>query len=334
MKVVAKSNLQQMLETIASQMSVMAPVSRDGIVKFFLWSKGDEVNLEKNALIPPKNLLLPQSEKMYKYKTDKLTATVEEVPPLGKKQVIFGIRPCDAQSIHLLDMVFLTKGYEDSYYKDKRENSILVALACNAPEPTCFCQPMGIDPCRAENADVMMYDLGDRLAFEAQSEKGRELLELGSGQLQDDPVELPVQDYQFQLQVKLDGVTEKLQQMFEHPMWAEVCRKCIGCGTCTYLCPTCYCFDINSKNRGQEGFKFRCWDSCMFSEYTRMAGGHNPRPSKKERMRNRFLHKLQYFPERYHEVACVGCGRCLQKCPVNVDITRLIEQVREVSLDV
>ena len=120
--------------------------------------------------------------------------------------------------------------------------------------------------------------------------------------------------------------------MFDNPIWEEVTRPCIGCATCTYVCPTCYCFDINSENRGNEGVSFRCWDSCMFTDYTLMAGGHNPRPTKKERLRNRYMHKLSYFVDRHGTSLCVGCGRCILKCPAHLDIAEFIDKAAEVTV--
>ncbi|MCL1917493.1 MAG: 4Fe-4S dicluster domain-containing protein [Peptococcaceae bacterium] len=129
--------------------------------------------------------------------------------------------------------------------------------------------------------------------------------------------------------VNSDGVSEKLENMFEHPLWDEINLPCLGCGACTYVCPTCYCFDINDKTLSHTTInKQRCWDSCMFSDYTRMAGGHNPRPSKKERVRNRFLDKLLYNRQRHGRLFCVGCGRCVAKCPVNLEIATVIQKIQ------
>jgi ferredoxin len=125
------------------------------------------------------------------------------------------------------------------------------------------------------------------------------------------------------------GVAEKLSAMFEHPLWDELHLPCLGCGTCTFACPTCYCFEMGPELRGTMGTEMRYWDSCMFSEYTRMAGGHNPRPTLKERLRNRYLHKLSFFAERYGQGLCVGCGRCIEKCPVGLDISKVIEMIGE-----
>ncbi len=331
MKVVKKDKLKTLLDSFAKEARTFAPVNANGVIKFLPWKGEGEVDLRENALLPPKDLLFPQTEVMYRYTAKGLLGDITEVAATAEKQVIFGIRPCDVKSLSMMDDVFLTKGYEDDYYKSKRENTILVSLGCSEPQPTCFCTSMGIDMTEAADADVVMYDLGDRLALEAKTEAGENLLN-GAAGLEDGSAEKPAAK-DCQLQADAEGLAEKLAQMFQHPYWDDLGRTCIGCGTCTYLCPTCHCFDIRRKNIGDQGFQFRCWDSCMFSEYTRMAGGHNPRPSKKERVRNRFLHKLQYFPERYGKVACVGCGRCVAKCPVNMDITRIIAELREVSVN-
>ncbi|GAW92998.1 4Fe-4S dicluster domain-containing protein [Calderihabitans maritimus] len=333
MKTIKKAKIAELLDKIAAEQTIFAPVAVEGVTRFARWGqhKGD-LYLEGNSLLPPKDLLFPQTEKMYSYHVKGMTAAVDEVATTAEPQIIFGIRPCDVKSLEMLDDVFLTKGYVDEFYKSRRDNTLLVALGCRKPEPTCFCTSWGIDPAQAPGADVNAFDLGEELGFEARTEAGQKFLDAYTQFFSEASSSAPKAE-ECTLKVDPEGITEKLQKMFEYSLWDELYHKCLGCGICTYVCPTCHCFDIQSENRGDQGFKFRCWDSCMFSEYTRMAGGHNPRPSKKERLRNRFLHKLQYFPERYNKFACVGCGRCLSKCPVNMDITRLIDRVKEVKLD-
>ncbi|MGI9951166.1 4Fe-4S dicluster domain-containing protein [Moorellaceae bacterium AZ2] len=330
---IAKDKLPELLQAWAGEAKVFVPQERGGATAFLLWDGRGKLTLgEGNTLEPPKDLFFPRTETMYRYQVQGQEAGITEVPPFDEKMVLVGVRSCDARSFLLMDDVFLTKGYVDEFYRRRRENTCVVALACTEAAPTCFCIAFGIDPGRAEGADVQMWPLDDGYLLEAVTEAGQELLrQAGSLLGEAGDASLPAAAVP-QLEVDVSGVTEKLRRMFEHPYWTAVSRKCLGCGACTYLCPTCHCFDIQSENRGNSGYKFRCWDSCMFSEYTRMAGGHNPRPSKKERLRNRFLHKLQYFPERYGKFACVGCGRCLDRCPVNVDITRVIREVKEVTL--
>jgi ferredoxin len=224
-----------------------------------------------------------------------------------------------------LDEVFLTKGFVDEFYANAREKLLCVSIGCAQAAETCFCESMGIDPQLAPNADIMLQDCGDAFNVIAQTEKGEAEVARWESYLEQGEAQPVACDQS--LKVSMDGVVDKLEGMYEHPIWENLSIKCLNCGTCTYVCPTCHCFDISQENRMKEGVRFRCWDSCMFSEYTAMAGGHNPRPQKKERVRNRFMHKLNYFEERYGKTLCVGCGRCVEKCPVALDITRLIDEI-------
>lgn len=332
MKTLAKNKVKEAIDIAARDAKVLVPMEVNGISKFAPWGTEGTLDLEAvNTLLPPKDILFPNTEKMYSY-----TMCNQEVKDLkvhedAESQVIFGIRPCDMQSIKCLDDVFLTKTFVDEFYSKKREKFVAVCIGCTKSNPTCFCDSMGINPAKHEGADVMLYDLGNAYGLEAQTDNGKALVEKWQGILSEGSGQAP--EVSCTLKVDMKGVPEKLAKMFEHPIWKEVSQKCIGCGTCTYLCPTCYCFDIDNRNDGNEGYRFRCWDSCMFSEYTRMAGGHNPRPSKTERVRNRYMHKLQYFNERYSKNLCVGCGRCLAKCPVDMDITLFIDKVKEVAVN-
>jgi ferredoxin len=325
-----KSDLNQALEILAADASVFVPGEVEGVKRFRLWEDGMEIHLTgENTALPPKDILFPCTEKMYNYKMGPNIEIKEVVE--NPHQVIFGIRPCDMRSIDCMDHVFLEKGYVDSFYSRKRENVLLFAIGCTSVARTCFCDSMGLNPNDAPNADVMMHDAGDSLVMEAYTQKGSEALNRLSGLLSEGGE--AKKDTACELKVNMtEDMPSKLGKMFEHPIWDEVTRACVGCATCTYVCPTCYCFDIDSDNHGEEGTKYRCWDSCMFSDYSRMAGGHNPRPTKKERVRNRYLHKLSFFHDRYGQLLCVGCGRCVEKCPAHMDITTFIDKAAEVEI--
>ena len=328
MKIIAKERLPEVLQLLAKDYNVLVPAKFEGVTRFTPYSGDVELVLEENVLMPPKDIFFPQTEKMYKFKAKNKSLEIEELPVEKEEQLIFGIRSCDLKSLECLDQVFLTKGYVDHFYKDKRERTALIALSCVRPQEACFCHSMGVDPQNGVGADIQAYDLKEKIGFKAISEKGQEILEKISGLLAEEEVSIPSFG-EFNLKADIEGVPEKLQGMFEHPIWADISRKCLNCGACTYVCPTCHCFDIDSEVRGEDGVKIRCWDSCMFGEYTQMAGGHNQRPTKKERVRNRFMHKLRYFPERYQMLLCTGCGRCVIKCPVNMDITAIIKKIKE-----
>ena len=114
---------------------------------------------------------------------------------------------------------------------------------------------------------------------------------------------------------------------FDNPFWSTIHGKCLACGTCTYLCPTCHCFDISDEATASNGLRIRSWDSCMFPLFTKETSGHNPRQSQKERWRQRAMHKFKYFVDNFNAIACVGCGRCVMYCPVNIDIRKVVEDI-------
>ncbi|KUO52504.1 MAG: hypothetical protein APF76_05575 [Desulfitibacter sp. BRH_c19] len=333
MKSINKQKLADVLNEWSKSHAVMAPIEEGNITSFIKWEEGKVVKLDKNSDIPVKSVFFPQTEELYEYKVEKDNMEIIEATPINEELVVFGIRPCDLKSLEMLDDLFLTRGYIDPYYKAKKDNAVIVSYLCGKPCRTCFCESMGIDYQKAEGADIAMYQDGENFGFVAQTQKGEALLETIASLTEENDIKLP-EKQEFILKADTEGLADKLAAMFEHPIWDSAYEKCIGCGACTYLCPTCHCFDINSHSRScGTGFKTRCWDSCMFPDYTLMAGGHNPRPTRKERFRNRFLHKLQQFPERYGKIACVGCGRCISKCPVNVDITDIISQLKEVDIN-
>ena len=324
--ILAKQNLAPLLESMANGRDVFVPAVVDGVAKFARYGEGVEPAFDLvNTTMPPKDLLFPQTQKMYHYDVDANGSYHIYEYDESCEQVVFGIRPCDMRSIACLDAGFPTKGFADGFYANAREKLLCVSIGCAQAAETCFCESMGIDPQLAPNADIMLQDCGDAFNVIAQTEKGEAEVArwesyLVQGEAQPVACDQP-------LKVSMDGVVDKLEGMYEHPIWENLSIKCLNCGTCTYVCPTCHCFDISQENRRKDGVRFRCWDSCMFSEYTAMAGGHNPRPEKLERVRNRFMHKLNFFERRYGMSLCVGCGRCVEKCPVALDITRLIDEI-------
>ena len=323
-----KSDLKEALRLLAADAGVYVPGELSGVSRFVLWNGGEVEPDGKNTELPPKDILFPHTEKMYAFKTG-ADAEIREFAE-DKKQIVFGVRPCDMASVERMDKVFLEGDFVDSFYARKRENTVFIALACREPGNTCFCDSIGLNPNEAA-ADVLLSDAGNAYYVTGRTGKGKEIVLLWKGLLKDG--KKPVEKAACALKTKMSGeLPEKLAKMFEHPVWDETGRVCIGCATCTYVCPTCYCFDIGAENYGAEGTAFRCWDSCMFSDYTRMAGGHDPRPTKKERIRNRYMHKLSYFNERCGVPLCVGCGRCVAKCPAHLDITEFIDKAAEVEL--
>ncbi|RJX17787.1 MAG: sulfite reductase [Desulforudis sp.] len=337
---ITRDQLATLLDRLVEKNKVIAPVSDNrGVVRYTAIRTAGDVAWEfDRAKVPPKSHFLPQTEELYCYDTTGGELRIEPVPAAGRA-VVFGVHPCDLRAIAALDPVF-DGVFKDVYYLDKRERTVVVGLACKQVLPGCFCRSYGIEPTDGEGADLMLTEVGDRYYAEILTPKGEALVREFPELFSDGGVEEGRRGKealsrelagQFQREVDLTGVKEKVDTMFEHPYWQEVARKCIGCGICTYLCPTCHCFDIIENHSGHRGSRLRCWDSCMFTDFTLHTSSHNPRSTKKERVRNRFLHKLSYHNERYGLAGCVGCGRCVAECPVNIDITKIIADIKEVD---
>ena len=323
-----KTNIDAVLELLAKTYEVYVPGVKSKIAQFIPWEPGAAVPEGANTTMPPKDILFPKTEKMYAYKLADPTSITElgEAP----KRAVFGIRPCDVHSIECMDKVFLQEGYTDSFYANRRANSCLIAVSCPQASDNCFCEAMGLDPNNAPGADIMLTDGGDFYTAKAYTEKGEAILEEWKEFLEDG--EEAKSDVHCSLKPDYrEDLPKQLVENFKNDeIWNRYSKACLGCGTCSFVCPTCYCFDINLDKGTSEGTEFRCWDSCMFSDYNLIAGGINARPTKKERLRNRFLHKLAYFLERYDTNLCAGCGRCISKCPSHIDIAEFIDYASEV----
>jgi len=327
-KVIEKSKLPILVGELAKEYEVFAPVKKKSIVSFERLSSGNEAYLGfRNTKKSPKEVFFPQTETLFTYKASKKDVELAESPTVKGERVVLAVRPCDARSFVLLDKFLSSGEHEDVYYLEKRKNTAIVGLACNHPLSTCFCTSLGGSPFGKEGMDLLLQDINDKYLIETVTERGEKLIEkfpwLKDAEKPDiEKAKKLSEDAETAMRskVSVDGVSEKLDEMFDDPFWDQICQKCLNCGVCTFLCPTCCCFDILDE----EGKRVRIWDSCQFSCFTLQGSGHNPRPSGKERMRQRIMHKFNYFVKNYGENFCVGCGRCVQECPVNLDIREVV----------
>jgi len=332
-KIIGKNEIGQFLEKLKQNSTVIAPVLRDGELSFDRIDSDDDVVLEfSNTRRAPKGVFFPREEVMFAYSKGESGVQIKE-PALDEDVVLFAARPCDARSFLLLDMVFDSEDYKDVYYTKRRDGSRVIGLACNNPRQTCFCTTVGSGPFNHDGMDLLLVDLGDRYLAEAVTEHGEELIDGLPAASDADKQKKSEMRENAEKGMKtvvedLDSLRSKLDGIYDADFWDDVHMKCIGCATCTYLCPTCHCFDIHEEEESDSsGYRLRLWDSCALSLFTLHTSGHNPRTSTKERTRQRIMHKFNYFVENYDEFACVGCGRCVQNCPVNLDIRDVLDTI-------
>jgi len=334
-KKINKKDIAKLLEQWSQQFTVFVPSKESGVATMLKWDGKDTSFLDwyRNTVVPPKASFLPPMEEMFRFQKDKEGYSIELLPSNEYKQLIFGIRPCDAKAMAILDMTF-EEAYEDPYYLSRRKSTVLVGLGCTNPCESCFCTSLGISPAESADVDLMLTDIGDDFLIEEVTDKGKELIAKTKGlkeAAKDDESKAKQSKKTSYDRVtrKLDteGIKDRLLASFDdEEFWEKVAAKCISCGICTLLCPTCYCFDISDELVRQAGTRFRSWDSCGFPLYTKMPM-ENPRQEKWRRVRQKVCHKYEFYPMTFDVIACTGCGRCIRLCPVNWDITQVLESV-------
>ncbi len=330
------SVLDNLFAEIAKYNTLYIPASDNaGGAKYTKWEEGTQYLDTLNTVKSPKDFFFPHTEDLMEFKVTGKNIELFDIREEAEDFVVFGVRACDVKSFDILDRVFLTDPV-DSYYASRREHGVIISLACTRPAETCFCTTFGIDPATPAG-DISAWKTEDSLYLQANTDKGEALLsklDVLTEECDTEAVEAQqekIRKIMDKLPLK-DLTTDsfgggKTLELFDSEKWAELSEACLGCGTCTFVCPTCQCYDIKDFNTGNGVIRYRCWDSCMFSEFTRMAHG-NSRLTQLERFRQRFMHKLVYYPENNDGLfSCVGCGRCLSKCPISMNIVKVMKSL-------
>jgi len=341
-KILKKEEFQDLLKALKETYEVFMPIKEDGFSRFKPLRDEATIDLSfTNTRLSPKSFLFPQSERMFEFSLDEKGEGAHIVKEAIKDylpKVIVAMRPCDAKALRLVDVNFNNPEFKDPWWVKRLESMTLVGLGCSQPCSTCFCTSVDCGPFNEEGLDVLLFDLGESFLARALTEKGTKLLKVG-GVDEDADIELKkkADEVKTEAEKKVGSQvpTHKLKEkdvddLFNALFWDDVAFACINCGTCTFLCPTCWCFDIQDEVTKEQGDRIRNWDSCMFPLFTLHASGHNPRAEKVQRVRQRFMHKLKYYVDKYDNgVACVGCGRCVNYCPVNIDIREVFKLMND-----
>ena len=329
-----KDHLSFWLRQLKASRDLIAPV-RDvsGDIVLAELAKMHETALDGPALLPsPKEFLLPQMEPLFCYSEEGVEESYNRRP-----RVLFGIRPCDLSAIRILDTFYLGEP-RDPYYESRRARTVLIAIACNQPDPTCFCLGLGTGPFLKTGFDLQLTDLGDRFLVETGSESGASLIK-SYAHIFSEPQTADLDDLyearlaaqsRFEKRVNLEQVRKRIQAgAVSRAFWESVAERCFECGGCVYNCPVCTCFNVLDRPTSPAaGKRMRLWDTCMFKGFTRMAGDVVPAQAKVNRTQRWFHHKLIHWPDRFGTFGCVGCGRCAVSCPGKIDMATVVLRIK------
>jgi sulfhydrogenase subunit beta (sulfur reductase) len=326
----SEESLNTWLDVLAGEVRLIAPRKVDGILLYRPVSSSDEILLDyTRPKMSAKEIVFPSTEPILSISKHGQDVTIFEPSP--EEQVIFGLRPCDAHGIAVLDAVFLEREPVDLNYAQRRAATTLVGLSCPQMWEDCFCNSMGGGPDDPTHLDVLLTPVQGGFAVDIVTEKGHALMsKLDLQEMEGEPPRSVLN----QVETVLDQ--ELWSQHFSDPYWDQLAQRCLECRLCAYVCPACRCFDVRDQvtehRAGYSSYdRLRCWDSCTGTNYRVVAGGSNPRATKGERLRNRFFCKFYYFPLEYGIGGCVGCGRCIEVCPVNIDIVEVLRDISQAS---
>lgn len=320
---IAKKDLSWLLSDLAGKFEIIAPIMSEGAPSFSTW-RGQNLGLEKNTLCPPTEFLLPQRETLFKY--IQYSGRYTFVEPMPTPRMIFGVRPCDLKAISILDKIFGSEP-QDNAYLERRRSSVIAVFNCIKPEETCLCAKFGSGPECKDGYDLAFTELQSCYLVETGSPAGMLiLLEYPQFFHQADESQIAekrklMDDARRAVESRGQSI-EGIRDAIKKADWEAIGKECLRCGGCTFICPICHCFNILDIGV-PDGERIRCRDSCIFSGFSRMSGGANPRRSQGERMQNWFMDKFEYLPEKIGMAGCIGCGRCSIVCLSEVDRWKL-----------
>jgi len=331
MKVTNRTKIIAWLNKMTQDSIVVAPVDSAGKLVY------DEIQDESQIVwdfertdMPPRNWALPMTEPILIIEQGK--KTILKVPPAPRDTILFGVRPCDARSFLALDALFLDKAPVDPIYASHRKALTLIGFACETMWDSCFCTVVGGSPDSTEGLDILLTKVKEGYVVEILSEKGEKL----AASLDTEDKETSIIPPTLKQGLPTLQSSASWQAQFNDMFWTQLSHSCLSCRACSFVCPTCRCYDVRDERTSlkpglKEFERLRAWDSCTASGYRRIAGGHNPRDTQTKRLRNRFYCKFIYYPDDFGAMGCVGCGRCIDACPVGIDILEVVARVEQLA---
>ncbi len=300
-----------------------------------------QLNGEAGICFNPYRAIEPLKE-FFTYSQETVCSYFDQDKPIDADNIIiFGVKACDIAGHKVQDFVFLEGVEVDSSYRIRRQNTIIISGDCTDFKEVCHCLAWEILPHPAEGFDLNLSPLNDGYLVDVGSPKGEELIRLYRDYF------TPAKDTQLSARkVKRENLIDRLKRYllpqnlvprnsvqglmkegYNLDTWKEFMRTCVECGGCNFICDTCHCFLLSEKKEENVNKKIRAWDSCLYANYARVAGGANPLKTRAQRLRNRFMKKFDFFVDNLGMPACCGCGRCIEVCPGKIDIREVLKDL-------
>lgn len=339
-RIITEENTRRLLDRLAGEQKVIAPF-REHSGDMYLQQMSGSATVSLGPFKPPmpavRELLFGQVQEMISYGGNGEGLTLEMIDRSGPA-LIFGLPGCDVNGILYCDTFFGGREYNDPYYRAAREKLTLISMVCDIPpRSSCFCGSMTGGPHIEQGFDLQLTPLKDSFFVEIGTEKGSEIvlrhktLFAECTAVEITGVRSVWDEARRKTTISEINKEKTLEKMARAPvkksLFTEVSDRCISCGACNYTCPTCTCFNVVDWGSRKEGIRKRILDSCIFSGYFRIAGGHNPRARHEARTKQRYYCKLIWDKEKFNDSGCVGCGRCLDSCPVDIDIKEVMKSI-------
>lgn len=325
--VIDKEKVPLFLESLKSKFEVIVPGKNETGASSFQKLGKQELFLDGRTHFSPKGFFRPGKEKIFDFSKKKGSYEIKHIFDKTKR-VLFGIRPCDTHALHTLDELFMRYFGDDQFYSSRRKNTVLMAMQCSKACKNGFCTSMGTS--QAIGHDLLFIERGNQFFVIVETEAGEKLIDKKFLKQTGDAA--PSAKVECEKELDTGDLGKNLYKNFGHKVWGEEAERCLSCSSCTQVCPTCYCyitddeFDFGSNT---ESSRFRKLDSCQLKRFTRVAGNHVFRESRKARLRQFVLHKLSYYEENHGMQLCVGCGRCISACPVKIDLTYIANKIQK-----
>jgi sulfhydrogenase subunit beta (sulfur reductase) len=321
-----KENLSSFLENISEDADLWAPVKKYSDRHVFKLIKDlTQINLDyTRTILPPKNIILPPEVRMFQATASKYEPNFSHVA----KRILFGVHPCDIHGLLIMDK-FYSHVYEDPYYLESWKNTIILGHSC-WPDENCLCKSTNTHIVE-EGYDLFFTDLKENYLVWIGSSRGDDLIRKQPDLFEEEITDKDTQsfirwreerDKAFNAEINFTAMPDLMELKYHDPLWEDLGRACLACGSCSNVCPTCNCYNVEDrpvlgKNCSDIN---RCWDSCTLEFYSGVAGDENFREKRSDRLKLWYTHKLQAYISKYGKPACVGCGRCVVTCPVDINV--------------